>query len=87
MKDLFGNESEQNFEKPRKLTGSFQIYRASYHYRLGTEQECCRVCKHKRTFEYHGKYYHKCELQGISHSESSDIRLKNTCDNFNKEGK
>ncbi len=86
MKDLFGNDTNQEFEIPKKLTGSFQIYRASYHYRLGTETENCKKCKHRCSSEYHNKWYHKCELQGLSHSENSDIRLRNVCDNFKVEG-
>lgn len=37
----------------------------------------CRTCKHCTPFRYHGKQYYKCDLWIISHSEATDIRLKN----------
>lgn len=35
----------------------------------------CRDCCHLISGEYHDRRYHKCELYGMSHSDSTDWRL------------
>ena len=35
----------------------------------------CRDCCHLIGGEWHGKRYYKCELYGMSHSDSTDWRL------------
>jgi hypothetical protein len=84
-KDLFGNEIT---EQDKKTVGKYQIYRKRFNYREGNPDMCCKRCEHCQLYmPYHGnKQYYKCELQGISNCESSDIRLKNVCDNFKKDG-
>jgi len=54
-------------------------------YRLASDKtESCRYCIHRHHYKYHDKHYHKCDLIGVSHSEATDIRLKNTCNKFGK---
>lgn len=78
--DLFGNLTEMETE-PKKIVGYIQKYRKDFHYRLGTDKECCEYCKHSCYTEASRRYY-KCRLQSLNASESSDIRLKNVCNNF-----
>ena len=79
MLNLFGEEQEPD----KKTTGHYATWRNRNGYKKSVSLEKqCRICQHLRSFEYHNKNYHKCGLQGISHSESSDIRLSNVCDLF-----
>ena len=79
MLNLFGEEQEPD----KKVTGHYKVWRNRNGYKKSVSfQEQCRICIHKRTFEYHNKNYHKCVLQGVSQSEASDIRLSNVCDLF-----
>lgn len=48
---------------------------AAMHKRFGTKTgQYCKGCTHLISFKYHDRTYHKCELYGLSHSESSDWR-------------
>jgi hypothetical protein len=48
---------------------------AAMHKRFGTNYAlCCKDCNHLICGEYHGRRYYKCEIYGLSHSESSDWR-------------
>ena len=48
---------------------------AAMHKRFGTNTTMyCKDCSHLISGEYHCKRYYKCELYGLSHSESSDWR-------------
>jgi len=81
MKDLFGNDT--SYERTRKATwGVFQIYRQRFNYMTAMGENSCKTCQHRISGDYHNMRYHKCKLQGLSHSENSDIRLRNVCDNF-----
>lgn len=77
--DLFGNPITEDKPAP---TGPYQILKAKMNYREGTKTQCCAKCRKHRAFDYHDKTYHKCELIGFSHSEATDIRLKNVCDRW-----
>jgi len=45
------------------------------HKRFGTNYAlCCKNCNHLICGEYHDRRYYKCEIYGLSHSESSDWR-------------
>ena len=46
-------------------------------YKKAENNKCCKNCKHL----IKSKYY-KCELLGISNSTATDIRLSNTCIQF-----
>lgn len=49
-------------------------------YRPAREGETtCADCVNCIRQSYHGKNYYKCDLIGISRSEATDIRLKDTC--------
>lgn len=49
---------------------------AAMHKRFGPNTALyCRDCSYLISGEYHGRRYHKCEIYGLSHSESSDWRL------------
>jgi len=79
MLNLFGEDQEPD----KKTIGHYKIWRAKNEYgkSLSLERQC-RNCTYKRSFDYHNKCYHKCELQGISQSEASDIRLSNVCEQW-----
>lgn len=48
---------------------------AAMHKRFGTNYAlCCKDCSHLICGEYHDRRYYKCEIYGLSHSESSDWR-------------
>ena len=48
---------------------------AAMHKRFGTNYAlCCKNCNHLICGEYHDRRYYKCEIYGLSHSESSDWR-------------
>ena len=48
---------------------------AAMHKRFGTNYAlCCKDCNHLICGEYHDRRYYKCEIYGLSHSESSDWR-------------
>ena len=51
------------------------------------EGKYCKDCKYHHRFDYHYKYYHKCEKLGISNSEATDIRLKDVACNLYEEKK
>lgn len=42
------------------------------HKLFGTAEGKCKDCEHYSTFKYHDKSYRKCEVYGITQSESSD---------------
>lgn len=80
MINLFGEEQEDY----KKVLGHYKKWRQKNNYKKAFSfEKQCRTCKNERGFEYHNKHYHKCELQGISQSEASDIRLSYVCDFFN----
>ncbi len=81
MKDLFGEEAVPF----TLITGRYKRFRVHNNYRKKLiDAICCKECKHLNGFEYHGKNYYKCELQGMSHSEASDVRLSFVCDKFER---
>lgn len=84
MLNLFGEDQEPD----KKVTGHFKTWRQRNGYKKSVSfEKQCRICRHLRTFEYHDKNYHKCGLQGVSHSEASDIRLGNVCNLFERESR
>lgn len=81
--DLFGGMSE--VKEPNLHQGKYQYFRSANNYRKSIDNILkCGTCKFCLKKEYHNKNYYKCELQGDSNSESSDIRLKNVCDKWSK---
>ena len=62
------------------VSRGYKQFRNRYNYRKKDTEKCCEDCDHIKTYEYHGKMYHKCERQGVSNSEASDIRLSCVCD-------
>ena len=85
MKDLFDREVKPPDMTKKKQLGVYQQWKARNGYRLGTKDQCCKLCKNRQSGQYHGKVYHKCNLLGMSHSTATDIRLKNVCNLFEKE--
>ena len=57
------------------------------HKRFGECGSCrCKDCSHLISGKYHDRTYHKCELYGLSHGESTDWRLSYVaCGQFNAE--
>jgi len=82
MIDLFGNDTEPAVQ----LAGhesKYQKFKRKNHYtRTHDEEKRCKECFHRCSYEYHDRYYHKCNLMGISSCEATDIRLSYVCDLF-----
>lgn len=73
--DIFGNAVAVN-EIATKTSESIKS-RFRKMYGFDYEHEC-RDCKYLTDFCNRGKSYYKCVLMGISASEATDIRLKDT---------
>lgn len=70
--------------KSFRQLGYTQKFKRLNNYRLGTADKCCKNCENRISGEYHNKNYHKCKLLGFSNSEATDIRLKNVCNQHEK---
>ena len=81
--DLFGGESVMQTMVPRQ--GRFKKWRAINAYREGTKEVRCGTCKYTSLLGAGNGSYYKCELQGITNCASSDIRLKNVCNQWQAE--
>lgn len=82
MKSLFG-EDIPDIDAIHRNSSLYQKFRARNHYGLAKSWiRSCKQCVNCIKSEYHDKNYYKCKLQGMSNSEASDIRLRNTCDLF-----
>lgn len=71
--DIFGHEIEVasvGRKEPETIKGRF---RKMYGF---DEAHACRDCAHRVYRDRGDRRYYKCELIGISASESTDIRLK-----------
>ena len=82
--NLFG-EVQKYYENA--IFNPYQRLKQQMHYRKANVlkgEMYCKYCKHCLKMDYHNKIYYKCELIGVSNSEATDIRVKNTCDMFNK---
>lgn len=75
MKDLFGNEYDenQNLPKSRKIKDRYGYIAKS------TNEQKCKNCNHLMRKEYHNKVYYKCENLGDSQGPATDIRLSGFC--------
>ena len=82
--DIYGNEVEAEDLLPPTRETLKEKFRRKYGYLDG---KYCKDCKYHHRFDYHYKYYHKCEKLGISNSEATDIRLKDIACNLYEEGK
>ena len=71
--DIFGNlvKPTEETSKGRKKYKTMQELHGI------KEGETCKTCKHCINCGYHGRTYYKCKLWVISHSNATDIRLKN----------
>ncbi len=80
--NLFG-ETVEVIPKINRSQSSYQRFKILNHYgKVIGGFKRCKTCDHHRVFEYHDKYYHKCELLGISNSEATDIRVSYVCDKW-----
>lgn len=80
--DIFGNEVEvEDLLPPPKKTLK-EKFREQNGYLFG---KYCKTCKYHHRFDYHYKYYHKCEKIGISNSKATDIRTKDIACNLYEE--
>jgi len=80
-KDLFGNDYNINFQLPK---GKYKIFRYKNNYKLSDNEKKCKNCINSVYVKGYTKNYYKCKLQGIASSETSDIRLRNVCDLWEK---
>ena len=83
--DIFGNETNVQVQKSKKSKKTIkQKFRAINGY---DESNKCKDCVHRISSRYHDKILHKCEMIGLTHSEATDIRLKDfACNLFEKRG-
>lgn len=71
--DIFGNLVKP--KEPPKPTHKFKTMQEIH----GTlEGFKCKDCRHCTKVEHYPNIYYKCELWKLSHSTSTDIRLKDT---------
>lgn len=83
--NLFGEV--QKYYEPEKdvVLSPYQRLKQQMRYRKANPlkgESYCKHCNYCIRMGYHDKVYYKCELIGISNSEATDIRVKNTCDRF-----
>jgi hypothetical protein len=75
----------QSTDKEPRIFGKYHRFRVLNNYQKSSEPfKKCEECQHLYAIEYNDKHYFKCQLQGISASVSSDIRLSYVCDKFEK---
>jgi len=82
MTDLFGEEYTPPERRKMGYESAYQLFKRVTHYRRSDTAQQCRFCIHRDSGGYRTKMLHKCKLMGLSHSEASDIRLRNVCDKF-----
>lgn len=75
--DLF-KDGETPIGKEPKGWAQKKKRRMGYH-EAREDEPSCADCDHLIKQTYHDKNYYKCDLIGISRSEATDIRLKDTC--------
>jgi len=80
-KNLFGEMVEVDNGKYKNLS-KYQIFKQKNNYRKSDSGLKCKNCNHHHRYEYHNKYYHKCDLLGVSNSEATDIRISFVCDKW-----
>ena len=81
--DFWGNEIEIKDELPPMRKTLKEKFREQNGFLFGKH---CRDCKYHHRFDYHNKYYHKCEKLGISNSAATDIKAKEmACNLFEEE--
>ena len=79
--NLFGEIVDLQDNKRSGSESSYQRFKRMNHYRKSDSPQC-KTCIHHVVFKYHDKYYHKCELLGISNSEATDIRVGYVCNKW-----
>ena len=83
--DIFGNEIPVEELELKKNNGA-RKYKTMQQLYGELPEFKCKDCKHCVGIDYHRRTYYKCELWIMSHSEATDIRLKNVaCKKFEKE--
>lgn len=80
-KNLFGEQVEEPRNRKRQgHMGVYQKWRAQNSYRVSDSNYYrCKTCRYILKIQNNGKTYYKCELQGMSSSEASDIRISYIC--------
>lgn len=69
-----------------KFRSKYQQWKYEANYRKSEEKQCCKNCKYGVCFSNgYNRYFYKCNLQGVSHSAATDIRISYIC-NYYKEG-
>ena len=83
--NLFGEIVDIDFTQ-HKNNSRYQLFKQRHNYMKATYKAIsCKTCDHHFRLEYHNKYYHKCELLGISNSEATDIRVSSVCNRWEKD--
>lgn len=67
-----------------KFKSKYQKWKYDANYRKSESNKCCKTCRYCVGFCNFSctKNYYKCNLQGISHSTATDIKLSCVCDYY-----
>ena len=85
----FSLEFTADEPKAKKLTGKYQKFDAFNRYRRSEDKERnCGNCKYSCYTEISDRCrkVYKCKQRGVACSAQSDIRIRNICDLYEKEG-
>lgn len=68
-----------------KLRSKYQKWKYEANYREAEGEQCCKNCWNSIGFTNGYKNFYKCNLQGISHSAATDIRLSYVCNYYEED--
>lgn len=71
---------------PPKFKSKYQKWRHEANYKKAEDSKCCKTCINCVNTTGSNRVFYKCNIQGISHSAATDIRLSCVCDYY-REGK
>lgn len=71
--DIFGGSTPIKDVEAKEKRSIKRLFRKMYGFKHG---HLCKDCKNLVCADHHGKRYYKCLLIGLSHSEATDIHLK-----------
>lgn len=65
-----------------KFKSKYQKWKYEANYRKAENSKCCKTCRNCVGFVGYNKNFYKCNVQGLSHSAATDIRLSYVCDYY-----
>ena len=70
---------------PIKFKSKYQKWKYEANYREAEGEQRCKNCRYSVGFTNGYRNYYKCNLQGLSHSAATDIRLSYICDYYKED--